>query len=79
MPEEEIRPEDVEILSEVPTTLYPRPNQPMPVVLVTYAYKGLVPTVVTVPGREPTDAEKFAVIREDIKRRREQASRKLKI
>jgi len=77
--EEEIRPEDIDILTEVKTTLYPKPNEPQPVVLVTYAYKGLVPSVVTVPGEAPTDSEIFTAIKEDILKRKTAAPRKLKL
>jgi len=77
--EEEIKPEDIDILTEVSTTLYPKPNEPQPVVLVTYAYRGLVPSVVTVPGESPSDSEIFEAIKADIIKRRTAAPRKLKL
>ena len=79
MEEKDVRPENVDILNMVKTTLYPRPNEPHPVTLVTYSYAGLVPSVVTVAGHEPTDREIFEAIKADVLKRRETPTRKLKL
>jgi len=59
----------VQILSRTEVVVYPKLNQPKPLVLVTYYYPPLPPATIQIPKAEYSKEKEAELIRKDIERR----------
>jgi len=79
MSEEELRPEDVDILEEWTITVRPTLEEETKQTIIIYRYKDYPPDIVTITKEKPTDEEIWEAIKERLKARLGMKPRKLKV
>jgi len=77
--EEELRPEDVEIIHEYTYSVWPTPEEEKRKTAIVYRYKDELVGTVVLDGEAPSDEEVWEAIKADIIARRRRRPRKLKV
>jgi len=69
----------VQILNRTELVVFPKVNQPMPIIRVTYYYPPLPPATIDIPKTEYTPEKEKELIRQDIEKRLSQTTETIEV